>query len=660
MTKNNAVSGQFNANLYKVTGLSPLKVGDYMTFPHGTPGNVGICLSGGGSRAMTAGMGQLLGLLTVQKNNFSLLSQSRAVSTVSGGSWLGVTFEYLNDGDVPDHDYLGTYIKPGDLTTDGLEKLSEKTIGFRCTKKFSLLDLLLQAVWLGIVDKVPTHMLWQTLMGIHILQFYGLFTSDSSHTPDSFFTLDKKTRDAIIENGNSPLKDETVHLIASGDGRAHRPWQVCNMGMFVKMDGEKSGFQFLVPVQATPLFTGIVSTPPNAKDFSGRLVGGGGVSSFAFNSDLESVDAGGTGVVVKQDRQWALVDIVGTSSAAFSETMQNLAKDFVKDPQKLFQAAKDQSVSPFESMNVLKPYMKTKKPGLFHRILEEIENSKIARSVDAEIDKLESFFKKEGLDMYGELSSQLEDIIRALDPLYKYWPVLDASPEPNVTATNFADGGSLENTGINALLTYSDIHKLISFVNTSTALSEVEFGIYDVDGTPVPDTNVKIDGQVTSLFGYQPYNDSREEGKSGYRTYRDKDGNFRGDVLSPEFRNNQVFPHEKFIELLQGIWAATGPGAHQGAANFTQQLETMENTWFGVAPNRPVTVLWVYNNFIGDWYDQLDQGVKDVVDGIKDFPNYSTFNTELSNTQVNLLSNMTAWNIIEGNKAQFLAMYGDD
>ncbi len=67
------VAGQFKSGFSKIEGLSPLKVTDFVKFPTGTtPGNVGICLSGGGSRAMTAGMGQLRGLKTL-KNSFSHL-----------------------------------------------------------------------------------------------------------------------------------------------------------------------------------------------------------------------------------------------------------------------------------------------------------------------------------------------------------------------------------------------------------------------------------------------------------------------------------------------------------------------------------------------------------------------------------------------------------
>lgn len=44
--------------------------------------NCGICFSGGGTRAMSAAMGQMRGL-----NNLGVLKNARYISCVSGGSW---------------------------------------------------------------------------------------------------------------------------------------------------------------------------------------------------------------------------------------------------------------------------------------------------------------------------------------------------------------------------------------------------------------------------------------------------------------------------------------------------------------------------------------------------------------------------------------------
>jgi len=55
-----------------------------------TPGNVGVALSGGGSRAATAAMGQLRAL-----HELGLLDRVRAISGVSGGGWLAAAWTFL-------------------------------------------------------------------------------------------------------------------------------------------------------------------------------------------------------------------------------------------------------------------------------------------------------------------------------------------------------------------------------------------------------------------------------------------------------------------------------------------------------------------------------------------------------------------------------------
>jgi hypothetical protein len=101
-----AVSGSFLAAVYPTVGASPpLMVRQFIGAR--TQGNVAVCLRGGGSRALSVGMGQLKGVKAVQfAPNMTMLSQVKALSTVSGGSWLGVPFVYL-PASISDTNYLG-------------------------------------------------------------------------------------------------------------------------------------------------------------------------------------------------------------------------------------------------------------------------------------------------------------------------------------------------------------------------------------------------------------------------------------------------------------------------------------------------------------------------------------------------------------------------
>ena len=99
-------AGQFTAALVTTPTLT---VDQFFATPPVTPGNVGICLSGGGSRALTAGMGQLQALSYLTANGAPLLAQVKAISTVSGGLWLGVPFRHPAASGPADAAFLGTF-----------------------------------------------------------------------------------------------------------------------------------------------------------------------------------------------------------------------------------------------------------------------------------------------------------------------------------------------------------------------------------------------------------------------------------------------------------------------------------------------------------------------------------------------------------------------
>ena len=109
---------------------------------------LGVCLSGGGSRAASASMGELRGL-----RSLGLLDQVSALSTVSGGSWAGVTFTYL-PSDISDDEFLGGVVpNPGDLTWEhhsgenpvqALDTLSDYALGSLCTR-IGLVEFLAEA-----------------------------------------------------------------------------------------------------------------------------------------------------------------------------------------------------------------------------------------------------------------------------------------------------------------------------------------------------------------------------------------------------------------------------------------------------------------------------------------------------------------------------------
>jgi Patatin-like phospholipase len=83
--------------------------------PGNLKGSVGVCFSGGGSRACTAAMGQMRGLHQLQ-----LLHRDKikCISSVSGGTWASIIYAFRSP-DIDIETFLGGVVSdPGELTWD--------------------------------------------------------------------------------------------------------------------------------------------------------------------------------------------------------------------------------------------------------------------------------------------------------------------------------------------------------------------------------------------------------------------------------------------------------------------------------------------------------------------------------------------------------------
>lgn len=570
-----------------------------------TPGNVAVCISGGGSRAFSAGIGQLQALEAIELNGSSLLNQVRAITTVSGGGWIGIPFTFL-PASVSDPGFLGSYTTPSGLAFETIGDLPPQGIAQYITSDFSLASLAVQAAVLY-EEGASSSMLWQILMGQTFLKPYGLYVADpETYNPTSLFSYDAASLATYVTDPNPTLGTETAALYAQVSGQT-RPYLVSISGLKVMVDAE----QLLAPVQSTPFATGIFPTPPSAVDNNGRQVGGGAVCSFAFNSD--PIAATPTTAQALQSRQWSLTDALGTSSAAFAEFLISYLKSYAASPTK-FAAA-----------------LAVHGPGAVAKLARSPQHAaQLKAKLDANIAALRSpvLSAVAEADLYRAVAdlSLLESIV----PAYQYWSVVHPPTTQAVAPTDFTDGGSLENTGVASALSYADITSVIAFLNVETPLTIDHFR-----------KEVKLDTSVPPLFGYQPYSDLH-----GYQTYAD-----HTDYKHPIYQHNQVFASEGFAALQQGLWAAAQSG---GPAVFAQTLTTVANDWFGVPGGTQVSVIWVYLNYASNWYNLLDDALKALVDfeyEVNSFPNYSTMNTQLSGTQINLLSNFTCWVLQESSAA---------
>ena len=604
--------------------------------PASTPGNVGLCLSGGGTRACNAAMGQLRALANIQANGASLLSQIRALSTVSGGSWLGVPYQYMPSTGPTDADYLGTYDdNQGALTVADLASLPQGNAGNPMTTlMFSLEGIAGTAIVLYELfqnlqpdNPLPANMLWQTVMSLNILDSYKLFDMNvqAGGLPQDMFSATAASLQDIV-NANGSLSSEKTYLFADqlDASRTQRPLHICNMGLFV--DVPSVSFQLLAPVQANGLITGVVGKPVNATDANGLQVGGGGVQSFAYNSTFAS--QAGDVASVTQTRQWSLTDIMGTSSAAFAEKVKNQIAEWKSDPAQFFAWFVKEGKAILQWIEDHLPFEL--------RAPAKAIVARGARSVESAA---------------GFTFPNPDDLI----PQYPSWPVADGAPNPKPNI--YADGGSLENTGLASLLAYGDIGSAIVCINSETAMVQGNAGISNGQGGWLTGTTVIVDDAVPPLFGYQPYDDTQ-----GYVPYSP------GKVTPQNqlFGQNQVFASTEFAGFLSGLWEAAGSAAPATQpAIFSQSLTVQGNTWFGVAAgSAPITIVWVYLNYASDWGALFDKNppVQQIIDAeisANQFPHYDTFSTQLSATQINLLAHLASWSVVtaEQNSGVFSSLF---
>jgi hypothetical protein len=608
-----------------ITLTPPLSVKQFYSTQPSTPGNVGVCLSGGGSRALCAGMGQLQAL-----SYLGLLDKVKALATVSGGSWLGVPYVYLPAKGPGDSTFLGSYVADqGTMTLAQLQSLPAGNAGVPVSCGwFSPDALALSAFVLRNSLGVPANLLWQTLVALNILSASQLFESQSGTdlTPADTFSYNQTTWDQIV-SANPALKSETAYLFADAvnSERIQRPFLICNVAMLMS---ELSGdLQMPAAVQVTAFTTGVFGAP-QGHDGNGLTPGGGGVTSFAFNSNFVS-STDDDAATVSQSRQWSLTDAVGSSSAFFALELANQLAIWESD---------------------LGSFLKTLLEKL-QTILKWIENHlPLEAQVKAKHD-VNRWASVASVEDYASLNLEfpcLSDMI----PQYDYWPVTATKPTTNPQATQFADGGNLENTGLASMVAYSDIDSVIAFINSSTPLQAGQYGVLDANQGFVAGTNVIVDESVPPLFGYQPYDTS-----TGYVLYA-KLGSTP--PARPQFANNQVFSSDSFATFLQGLWNASLGSSGQLATSpaiFSQQnLTVQKNPSFGVTGGQTITVVWCYLSYAQSWPNLFSNNqailtaIKSLVSANK-FPNYSTKQTQLTPTQINLLANFTGWSIVSTDRS---------
>lgn len=265
--------------------------------------DVGVCFSGGGSRSLSAVMGQLRGL-----HDQGWIGQVGTISAVSGGCWASSLYTFLPPV-ISHENFLGTGIEPGQLKWDAgnvpqsLSYLPPNNLGLVPTRLGwdALLELFIKLIGEGFDD---FHQFWRVAIGQKVLQDYGLYQADANHDPTRFYSWTEDQFNRTIKPHNSNLTESDFHF-----ARNRWPMLIMNGSMFFPQ-----GVNQLAPVASSLRHSGIRGTLQE----SGQVAGGGFVDTFGMGSQFVST-ASADRVDIQQQRPFSIADMASISSAAFAE-----------------------------------------------------------------------------------------------------------------------------------------------------------------------------------------------------------------------------------------------------------------------------------------------------------------------------------------------------
>ncbi len=615
---------QYQANLYPKSVPNPT-----VANADAHRKSIGVCFSGGGSRALTCAWGQLIGLSSVkQPNGKPLLDDVRYISSVSGGSWASVLYTF-RPGSISDDAFLGPAYSPDRLyyDTDVSGGLNVSTMGASSLGKIPqnfhnlydpdpfkniFADFVTIAVLKGGSLKDAAKWLWMYIVGENVLADFGLYTYSTSlfrphETPwnyadAKYFSLSETYAKAkIFPCDPAPSPDSFVYARTLPNGQPAGPMLIVNTNVVGKSrPGTQVAGPIQIPVQVSPVTGGIYGASPQVNDG----IGGGAVESFAFTSQLSSLVKPGK-VAADFPRAYTLVDITACSSAFYAA----------------FLAAPIQSA--LANMRQMDDDQMQIHLGRFHLpgasfVLDDIREH---------LSKLHE----------ESLLITLQDFV----PHYNYWPVGSVAQGKGANRdAEFTDGGDLENTGVAGLLAQAqgNVRNIIAFVNGSEVL-EAKGG------------QIIAATQMAPLFGVC-YDDKTH----GFKDFLPGGINpFTGKVDPTGFLHIFDNSLKAFDALRKGLFASNGSGAATNPAFFGQRLKLVDNILLGIqASSDPINLLWVQNARVNAWQGQiadatlkqkLQEGQQDGgLHEFADFPYYSTFlKIHQTAAETNTLAQMWAW-----------------
>ena len=220
----------------------------------------------------------------------------------------------------------------------------------------------------------------------------------------------------------------------------------------------------------------------------------------------------------------------------------------------------------------------------------------------------------------------------------EYWSPAD--PVPRARASMLGDGGNVQNPNVISML-QRRVENIVLFINFATPVSTT-FDPSKHDQVTTDD----IDSEIPPFFGIFPVSNKSDTGMF--------------DI------HNKVFKTSDFAPLVRRMQAAALAG---DGIVVTQEMETVENLYWGIDAGIKSNVTWVYLGRATNWEARLSDEMQKLAvpakdpevpantvgsGPFKDFPHYATTDLTLNYEQANLLADFTGW-IVEKNADIFRA-----
>ena len=300
----NVVTGNIKASVVASSGKN-------FNFPEQTPeflastSNCGICFSGGGTRSLSASLGQMRGL-----QQLGILKNARYILCVSGGSWASAVYTYYKSGASDDRELLG--VDPGKKErknwslSDWGSSLKHSNLAHPATSDFekTIAEYILEG---------PEDMAWINAVRDTFFKPFGL-------DKNNFFSLDSSTVTKILNENRSLQPD--WNFSDFDIPKEGRPYLIINGTLLWPVELEDLDKVNRVLVQFTPLYIGnpfALRLKERHHWFKNQYLntGGGVLDTFAFGSSGPDASLGAWLEMPAEYGAFSIWHASGISSAAY-------------------------------------------------------------------------------------------------------------------------------------------------------------------------------------------------------------------------------------------------------------------------------------------------------------------------------------------------------